>query len=62
MDGGGSRDRFYGGGGIDLYVGGTGDDLFYARDGVAETISGGTGVDAAETDVNVALSRVESLL
>jgi len=47
---GAGNDTLDGGAGIDTYDGGTGDDVISSRDGIAERVDCGDGIDSATTD------------
>jgi Ca2+-binding RTX toxin-like protein len=50
VDGGAGNDRLNGGSGHDVLVGGAGNDWIDSKDGAADTVSGGPGVDRAVVD------------
>jgi len=52
LQGGDGDDVLDGGAGLDILFGGLGDDRFFTRDGEADTIDGGLGVDSAAWDSN----------
>lgn len=62
LNGGPQNDRLTGGGGEDQLLGGRGSDAFFARDGGADSLSGGSGFDEARIDVGLdATSSIERL-
>jgi hypothetical protein len=50
LTGGGGADRLVGGAGRDRFAGGHGNDVIYSRDGLAETVACGLGVDRVRAD------------
>ena len=62
LSGGGGADRLDGGRGRDELAGGAGNDVVLARDGVADRILGGGGVDRARADRFDRLRGVERVL
>jgi hypothetical protein len=50
LHGGGGNDVLTGGGGVDAYDGGAGDDTIVARDGTAEAVACGDGLDTVDAD------------
>jgi Ca2+-binding RTX toxin-like protein len=50
LSGEGGNDKLDGGTGADHLFGGSGNDSFAARDGIADTLAGDSGVDAAQLD------------
>jgi Ca2+-binding RTX toxin-like protein len=53
LNGGGQNDRLAGGTGEDQLFGGRGSDAFFARDGYADSLTGGAGFDEARVDAGV---------
>lgn len=53
LAGGGQNDRLTGGSDEDQLFGGRGSDAFFARDGYADSLSGGAGFDEARVDAGV---------
>jgi hypothetical protein len=64
LDGGPGNDRIEGGFARDVLSGGNGNDRLFARDGVADTVEGGTGRDSARIDAGLRdrVVGVEALL
>lgn len=61
LTGGGGNDTITGNAGADYLDGGTGNDTLYAKDGVRDSVVGGTGTDRARRDSGVdGVSGVES--
>jgi Ca2+-binding RTX toxin-like protein len=59
IDGRGGNDVLRGGGGRDVLVGGAGNDRLFARDGKADRVNGGRGLDRAWIDRRDAVTGVE---
>ena len=51
-----------GGLGADKLLGGSGNDKFFARDGVKDTLDGGTGTDSAQTDKSDVRTSIEKTI
>ncbi len=62
LDGGSHNDRLDGGIGTDSFFGGGGNDIILARDLIAESIFGASGVDSAQVDAGDVHSSIETLL
>lgn len=60
--GGNGNDVLTGGGGADVLDGGAGNDVLYGRDGVRDTLLGGTGTDKAQRDAIDTVASIESYL
>lgn len=58
--GGGGNDTVTGNGGVDRLDGSSGNDTLYARDGVRDSVIGGTGTDRARVDAADVRSSIES--
>ena len=59
--GGTGNDRLAGDGGVDRLRGNSGIDVIYARDGVADRVDGGAGLDRARLDRQDTKRRIESV-
>lgn len=62
IDGAEGNDTITGGAGIDYLFGGSGNDLFGAKDGFADSVDGGDGVDLAKIDIFDGRSDIEVFL
>ncbi|MBI4729149.1 MAG: hypothetical protein HY775_06550 [Acidobacteria bacterium] len=61
LNGGNGNDVLRGDAGVDRMYGGSGNDTFWARDGVADYVSGGFGTDRARVNSGDHLSSIEAL-
>ena len=62
VNGGDGNDTITGNAGADTMNGDAGDDTFFARDGVKDTIDGGTGTDRAQTDSTDVKTSIEQAI
>ena len=62
IDGGDGNDTIRAGNGNDNILGGAGNDTIYCRNGVRDTVDGGTGTNSAQVDKIDVLKHIQKIL